>query len=234
MLTTLALLMLTAPAQQPNPPLRLLSVTGDAEVKVAPNLVVLSMAVESVDKTIAKAKSANDSAMGKAIATLQKQGVAAKDLQTDQLRIEPIDEQGYAYRAQKEPTGYKVSKSLTATLRDVSKFEALLTAVLEAGANRVDGIDFQTTELRTLRDQARAAAIKAAQEKATAMAALLGLKVGKPREVSESPQGSIFQPRAAMLQNVSMNAGGGGGSGEAFAAGVISVKASVSITFDVE
>ena len=42
------------------------------------------------------------------------------------------------------------------------------SSAIEAGANKVQGLEFLTTELRKYRDQARSMAIKAAQEKAAA------------------------------------------------------------------
>jgi len=58
--------------------------------------------------------------------------------------------------------GYSVQKTIVVTLSDLSKFEDLLSGVLEAGANYVHNVEFRTTELRKHRDQARALAIQAA------------------------------------------------------------------------
>ena len=71
------------------------------------------------------------------------------------------------------------------TLSDLSKFEDLLSGVLDAGANYVHNVKFQTTELRKYRDQARALAIKAAQEKATALAGELSQELGEPVTITE-------------------------------------------------
>ena len=50
-------------------------------------------------------------------------------------------------------------------LKDISKYEDVLSGVLESGANYVEGIEFRTTELRKYRDQARVMAIKAAKDR---------------------------------------------------------------------
>ena len=61
----------------------------------------------------------------------------------------------------------------------------MLSRVLLAGANHIYDIDFSTSELRKHRDAARALAMKAAQEKATDLAAAAGLKVvGTPFNVN--------------------------------------------------
>ncbi len=217
------------------PPPRSITVTGDAEVKVAPNLVVLSLSVETTEKTVAKAKAANDQRMARTLDVLKKVGIAPKDLQTDRVTIDPVRDSG-SY-SKPEPDGYVVRKALVVTLREPAQFEAVLTAVLEAGTNRVDDIEFRTTELRPLRDQARALALKAAKEKATAMAGELGMKVGKPQAINEQPtwwgMGGMRARMGGMAQNVMQDRGGGEAS-DTFAVGQIAVKAQVSVTFDLE
>jgi uncharacterized protein YggE len=220
----------------PMPVERSISVSGDAEVKVAPDQVQIVLAIETADKTVSKAKALNDERVARTLAVLKKQGIAEKDLQTDQVSINPVNDSGaYGYSKMKEPDGFQVRRSISVLLRDVSKFEGLLTAVLEAGTNHVEGISFQTRELRKHRDTARALALKAAKEKAEAMAKEYGLKVGKARSITESSSGWAGPYlRGGMAQNMVQNVGGGGESSDAFAAGQISVRATVSVTFDVE
>lgn len=229
----LQLAMTVAPA---TPVDRTISTSGDAEVKVAPDQVQVMLSVVTADKTVAKSKAANDDRVAKTLAVLQKSGIAPKDLQTDQLSIEPVnDSNGYSYSKTKEPDGYQTRRSITVLLRDVTKFEALLTAVLESGTNHVDGISFQTSELRKHRDAARSMALKAAKEKAEAMAKEYGLKVGKARSISEgsSSFGSPYL-RGGLAQNMVQNVGGGGEASDTFAAGMISVRATVNVSFDLE
>ena len=140
---------------------------------------------------------------------------------------------------------YQVTKSVQVFLRDVSKFEPLLTAVLRAGANHIYDIQFSTSELRKYRDQARALAVKAAIEKANDLAGEAGLKVaGKPVELSSYSYGGGSWYSACCgnrygsqwSQNVVQNIGGGGGIGPegTVALGKIAVTASVTMRFRVE
>jgi len=216
---------------------RTISVSGDAELRVAPNQVQLMLAAVSIDKSLAKARADDDERVKRILAAVQKFGIEAKDVQTDFVTVEPRwDSRRDDVR---EPDGYQVSKSIVVTLRDVPRFDALLQALMDAGANRVTGIEFRTTELRKHRDAARSMAIKAAKEKATAMAGDLGLKLGKARGVSESGWYGYGWAgnRGAMAQNFSQNIGGGAsdpGSSEGFAPGLISVRATVQVSFDLE
>jgi hypothetical protein len=110
------------------------------------------------------------------------------------------------------------------------------------GANYLHGVDFRTTELRKHRDKARSLAIKAALEKATDLASDLGRKVGKAHAINESPAwwGSSYgrywgQRHGQMSQNVmQQQRGEGPETQETLALGQISVKAQVSVIFELE
>lgn len=216
-----------------------LTVTGDADIKVAPDRVVISVGVESRSPQLAPAKTRNDTAIAAILAVAAKEQVAAADVQTDFIEISPV----YQSRDTTESREnylidyYRVNKTVAITLRDVTRFERLLTAILSAGANRVYGVEFQTSELRKYRDQARDLAVKAAVEKAQAMAGAAGLKVGKPESISAYNQGggpAYGRMRGAMSnmsQNVVSNVGGDSETSGTFAPGRISVSASVTLTF---
>ena len=228
----------TAMAAQPEP--RTVTTNGEADVKVVPDEVVLTLGVETSDKELPIAKAENDRRVKEVIAAAQAVGVAAKDIQTDYLRIEPRYHDNYEL---KDFIGYFVQKTIVVTLKDVSKFEKLLSAVLQVGANYVHGIDFRTSELRKHRDAARTLAIKAAREKAEALAGELGQKVGKPRSIQEGYSGwwSSYGGwwgrgyGSMQSQNVVQQAPGGGAEMEGpLAPGTISVKASVTVIFEME
>jgi uncharacterized protein YggE len=228
-----------AVAAAPEP--RTITTTGDAEVRVTPDEVVLILGVETAAQELGAARSQNDERVRRVLAAAQEQGVEAKYLQTEYLSLEPRYNDSYTRR---DLTGYVTRKTIVVTLKDIGKFENLLTAALEAGANNVHGVQFRTTELRRYRDQARSLAIKAAQEKAVALAAELGQKVGQPLKIEEQQSnwwawyggwwGGGWS--SAMTQNVVQNVSGGGQSSEdaTIAPGQITVNARVAVTFELE
>jgi len=160
---------------------RIISVTGNAEIKVAPDEVTLTLGVDSHDKDLAIAKVDNDKRIKKLLNLAHASGVDPKNIQTSALTMGP------EYSDQKIPQllGYKVSQTVTATLTDLSKYEDLMTNSLRAGVNRVDGINFFVADPRKYREEARLQAVRVAREKAKAMAAELGQTIGKPWEVIE-------------------------------------------------
>ena len=223
-----------------NPDNRLITVTGDAEVRVAPDEVVLTFGVETWDKDLNHAKSQNDERVKNVLALTKEFNIEQKHVQTDHISIEPRYERQYQHR---EFIGYFVRKTIVFILRDTSKFEDLLSSALVAGANYVHGVQFRTTELRKYRDQARALAIKAAQEKANDLARELGQKVGKPHTIMENRSnwqswyntwwGSRWG-RGGMSQNVIQNAGSPSETESSIALGQINVNARVTVSFELE
>src|SRR5262249_58226568 len=77
---------------------------------------------------------------------------------------------------------------MTITVRDISKLDALVESLVKAGGNRIDSIQYETSELRKYRDQARDLAVKAAREKAQALAAALGQQIGRAQSIEEVPE----------------------------------------------
>ncbi len=165
----------------------LVTVTGDADVRVVPDQVVLSLGVETQDPSLSKAKEDNDQAAARLLALAEDYGIPARHVQTEHIGIEPVYEDEYSVRSRL--VGYRVRKTVVITLEDISRFEDLLSDALLAGANHVHGVQFRTTELRTHRDAARALAVQAAREKAEALTAELGLSVGAPRSITEEYSG---------------------------------------------
>jgi uncharacterized protein len=226
-------------AEDPNQ--RTITVSGEAEMKVVPDEVILTLGVETRHKDLAEVKRMNDQRMKEVLAAVLASGVASKDVRTDYLNLTP--EYDYSSTTRRRTfLEYAQRTTVLVTLRDVSKFETLLTAVLRSGVEYIHGVDFRTSELRKYRDEARSLAMKAAKEKAVALAGALGQKVGKPKSIQEGQggYGSSYggwwgRGYQGASQNVSQFAGNSNASQEGpLAPGTLSIRASVSITFDLE
>ncbi len=213
-----------------------ITVSGEAQVRIMPDEVILTLGIETSDKNLSKAKQLNDQIVTKVQAVAKSYNIPPEHMQTDYLNIEPRYNDGYT---QREFVGYFVHKTVVITLRDLTKFEDVLSALLESGVNYVHGIEFRTTNLRKYRDQARELALQAAREKATAMAAALDQKIGEPRSIQEeanqwwSGYGSGWWGSwGGMTQNVVQEVGGDYASFDSsLAPGQISVTARVAVNF---
>lgn len=161
---------------------RTVQVNGQAEIRLVPDMVVITLGVETFDMDLEVAKRDNDERVTSLNEVAQSMGVSRQDFKTDFLTIEP------QYQSRHDRGNflrYVVRKSVVITLRDVSKFEVLLTSLLEAGANYVHGIDFRTTELKRHLEDARTLALKDARVKAESIANKLSQKIGSPHTIRE-------------------------------------------------
>lgn len=234
-------LLLIAPASSvavEAPTSRTISVTGEAAVQVVPDEVVLTLGVESRNKDLKAVKNLRDRKMNDLIAAARSAGVAQKDIRTDYFNLQP--EYEHSPTNQKAFVGYVQTTTVVLTLRDTSNFEALLTAIVQAGVEYIHGIDFRTSELRKHRDEARNLAIKAANEKAVELASALNQKVGRPMSIQEGQSGwtSSYGSRWGRAgQNVSLNSLRAASDSApiqdtALAPGMLNIRATVSATFE--
>jgi uncharacterized protein len=213
-------------------------VQAAAEVKVVPDEVFMVFGVETTNPKLAVAKTDNDSRVKKLLAIAQQLKIDPKFVQTDFIQIEPVWEDDEDRRA--KHVEYRVRKNISVTLRDVPKFEELLSRALEAGINYVHGVDFRTTELRKHRDRAREMAIQAAKEKAELLASQLGRHVGEAQRISEYGGGWYSSYRfwgqgygnySNVQAQVSSQSGSSGYGDGTIALGQITVTASVTVSF---
>ena len=240
--TALAVLLAgLAPASAEESPLRTISTNGDAVVYVPPDEVIVGLGVETFKPDLDAAKQANDEASARLLKAIREAGVEEKHIQTDTMTVE------LSYRDHGHPSrgieGYFARRAYSVTLKDVTRFEPLVTSALKNGANRLMGFEYKTTELRKHRDEARRQAVRAAREKAVALASELDAKVGKPRSIGEGYHGYGGSSRSWWgwsgynwqgNAQVAVQADGSGEGGETMPLGQIAVRAQVSVTFDLE
>jgi uncharacterized protein YggE len=221
-----------------------ITVNGEAVVKVQPDQIIITFGIETWNKNIMIAKQENNEIMKKAFVVIKEAGIQDKDMQTDYLSIEPRYGDNYEKR---NFIGYFVRNTLVVTLAEPDKVENLVTGVLQSGVNYLHNIEFQTTEFKKYREQAREMALNAAKEKAEKMASTLGQRIGDPIQINEGYGGSNWWYYSSwngwgygrrsnyMSQNVMQNIETGTGEiSEKIALGKISIKANVNVTFELK
>lgn len=168
------------------PRLTLLDVSASAQSDHAPDLVTISAGVTTQEPTAQAAIAANARAMTRVFETLKQRGVAARDMQTSGLSLEPR----YNYDAQNrgEPprlVGYQASNMLNLRLRKVEAAGAALDALVAAGVNQINGPVFGLEDADAALDAARRDAVKKVYARAALYAAAAGLKVKRLVHMSE-------------------------------------------------
>lgn len=211
-----------ANAQQAAPPLPppMISTNGSAEIHVKPDLADLSFEIEIRNVDLAAARKQQAAITAKLLAALRAAEIKEQDLQASQVTISPTWNERHGAETATVKF-YSVSQTVSCTARDVEKVPDITTAAIATGVTGMSPAVFRTTELRKYRDEARAQAIRAAKEKADALAKELGVKVGAPRTIQET-EAYAYSGRmnyANSVQNVGIVEAGAGGGGRG-AAGV--------------
>jgi uncharacterized protein len=219
---TLALLATAAAAGETQIP-HTMTVTGEGDVKAAPDEAQISTGVVTQAKTAAAAMAKNREAMNRVFATLENLGIAQKDIQTTDFSVSPQ----YASSADSQRiTGYQVSNTVQATIENLSRLGGALDALVASGSNSLGDIAFSIRDPKPLESQARGAAMRDAIDKAQSYAKAGGLQLGPIVWVSEEsePPRPIFR---AMAMAPAASAP------TPIAAGQESISATVTVSFEI-
>ncbi len=164
-------------------PIAAISVTGEAQLSVPPDLAQIDGGVTSEAKTAREASEANNAAMGKVLLALKGAGIDEKDFQTARLSLQPQYAPNRA--GPSAVVGYQASNRVTIKLRDVTRIASVIDTLVGAGANNIGGINFMVSTASRLLDEAREQAIADARRKAEIYARAAGVTLGSPVSISE-------------------------------------------------
>jgi uncharacterized protein len=228
-----------SPGQEIVPGRALVSTTGSAEIRVVPDLADVIFQVEVRSTELSKARKEQAERVTKVLAALRSAGITEAELQTSPVEIVPHYEARDGEHSLESATVqfYSVSQYVSCTLRDIKKIPSVTADAVAAGVTATQGAILRTSQLRKYRDEARAKAIRAAKEKAVALAGELGGRVGHPYAIKEDPvDDRPFWPAYAYQGNSQLNEGSaprtaGDNAEPTFAVGRISVSAAVSVSF---
>ena len=174
-------------------PQSLVTVTGEGTVNVVPDKVLIRARVEHTGKSAAEVKKQNDSVVDQVIKYLKSQGIESRNFQTEYINLN----KDFNYNTKE--TFYSANQAISIQLKDLNKYETVMTGLLESGLNRIDGIQFQTSKKEELESQARKLAVLDAQKKAREYAEALGQEIGKARSISEMQSGN-FPPQYRVME----------------------------------
>jgi uncharacterized protein YggE len=164
---------------------RTITVDATATIKAKPNLVNFSFGVSTDSASASQALTANSEVMRRVIGVIKKEGVAARDIQTQQVNVSPkTDSNG-------NTIGYNASNSVSVDLHYVSKAGRLITRVTDAGANLESGPTFSLENTDLTYEKALNEALDKAHAKAASMAGHVGLRLGKPATIKEGVQNVV-------------------------------------------
>lgn len=162
-------------------------VSGEGTVTVIPDIALLSLGVEAQADTVAVAQSQAATAMAAVVRELDSAGVDDKDIKTTHFSIFPV--RRWSDEKQQEVLlGYRVTNTLTVKVRQVDDVGGIIDAVAGAGGDfiRINSISFTVDDPKAYREEAREKAMADAEAKASQLAKLGNVKLGRPVYINES------------------------------------------------
>ena len=218
---------ITISAQEQTNLIPQISVSGEGKIKVVPDMVEINVGFMNSGKDAKEVKKANDAVVDKVVKFLKKSGILATDYKTTQVSLYK------SYDYQKKANNYQANQSLTLTLKDLSKYGAIMDGLNEAGVNSINGIEFKSSKMEELEREARKKAMLDAKQKAEDYASVLGQKSGKAINITDNS--TPYNPQLIYRNKMmAMGASDSVAEKETLAIGEIEIKANVSVTFTLE
>ncbi|MFS1514811.1 SIMPL domain-containing protein [Chengkuizengella sp. SCS-71B] len=203
-----------------------ITVTGNGEIMVEPDVAYVHVTVETKADTAKKSQDAN----AKSMETVDKMlydtyKFDKKDVKTTSFNVYPE----YQYMQDEAPKllGYKTTHSVQITYREIDEIGKLVDDLTKAGVNRVDNIQFGTEKSDEYELQAIEKAMANAKEKATVIAktdnrSIKGIvNVVQGQGVSISPYGGATAKLYAAEDSVT-----------SISTGQISITTQVTVQYD--
>lgn len=206
-----------------HPGLSRLTVTGEGEARVAPDLATIQLGVTTQAASAAEAMRQNSTQQTAVIEALAGAGIEGADVQTSGLNLNPVMD--YAEGRAPTVTGYQATNMVAVRVRDVARLGEVLDAIVAAGANEINGIGFTRDDSSGSEDEARRAAVRDARHKAEILAEAAGLTLGPVLVLRDTPapQG----PRPMMMEA----RGAADAAKVPIAAGEVAMTATVEMQF---
>lgn len=208
---------------------RTIEVTGTGEAHVAPDVASLNLAIETHAPTAQQSAGQNAALAKKVVDALTAKLQGKGKVWTGGYSLYP--EYGEP-RPNEKPvvTGYRAANSITVETGEIGMLGGLIDTAIEAGANRINFLNFTLRDESQARSQAIALAARDAQTQAESLAKSLGVKLGPVVKANTEAEA---RPMPEMRMGV-MAMGSSMGAPTPVQPNEVTVPATVSITYQIE
>lgn len=173
-----------------------LDINATGEVTRVPDVAIITAGVVARAASATAAMQDSADRMQKVLAALKRAGVDDRDMQTSSVSLNPE----YRYPENQTPqlVGYTASNQLTIKFRDIRNSGKILDALVNQGANQINGPNLTIDKPEAALDEARANAIATGRARAQLYARSLGLRIVRVVSVSESGGYAVPPPAPPM------------------------------------
>ena len=230
-----------AHASSPHTPPPSLHVQAQSWVEVEPdkatlnarlweNTPALSTLEESDSSALSDARERLESRASELIEQMEATGLERSAINAGSLNVYPEHVQGPRNEDGEHETlqRTRLERPITVELTDLDQLSEVLDALIAAGVNSLDGVQFDLQDRDAATDEALVKALEKAQHKANLMADSLDAELGHVQRIEET-QSPIFQPRMMAMRAESDTASSQSGAASDYSPGTIRIDAGVSV-----
>ena len=211
---------------------RTIRVSGEGVMETPPDMADVNFSIVTTAETPERARILNGDASRRAMNAVRALGIAESDMQMRTLRLQPHRVWNQQKRTWEEK-GFEAVRMVQVTVRDLESLPQLIADIVEEGANRIESVSYDLDDRKQLLRDALREAVSNAKAKAEAMASVADASVGTVIMIEE--QGvSIPQPVFRGLEAMASKDAAGGAEPEAFAGGLIEIRANVTVVFELD
>ncbi|WP_304065102.1 SIMPL domain-containing protein [Megamonas hypermegale] len=209
---------------------RTISVDGTSVIKAMPDRATVNISIESTAKDAKEASAQNAIVMNKIQKDIMALAITKDNIKTTNYNLYPLYNR--KDNGRQEITGYSVSNQITVTVDNIDIVGNVIDTAINAGANSVNSVEFSLKDPQSYKDKVLVQAINDAKRKADIIAKTLGKNV--VNVVSVNSNNSYIEARTfnSMMYAKAADSAAVGASSP-IQAGDISVKANVSIVFEI-
>jgi uncharacterized protein YggE len=202
------------------------TVFGSAVLRVEPDIASLNFTVSRLEQHPKDAFTATRKAVQKVRDYLAHAGI--EDVGSSRINLS----QSFRYvEGENTFLGYQAEVSFHLLLTDLERMEEVLSGVVDAGANKINAVNFQTTRLKELRAEARRRAVAAAREKAEIYCEAAGVTLGNVQHIEDVNPEQLRGREGHVVREIAPD---DDGPLKAFDPGSIVVGGAVMVAFAIE
>lgn len=207
--------------------LRTVSVNGTGKVTVSPDMASISVGVQTKHEDAEEAMAENNVLVQAIMDTMAEFGIAPEDIKTSNFSVYPRNE--YDDNGKVVETNFVVNNTVAVKVRDLSILGNVLGAVVESGANTVNGVNFDLSDREAAYADAMALAVENARDRAEILVNAAGEKLGDVQSITThiSGGGVVYMERVAMDMAL------GGAAEVPISPGEMDLSVDVSIVYEI-
>ena len=183
-----------------------ISLVSSETVEIMPDMAELQVTIRTESKDARVCQQENTTKLNTLVEFLKEQGFEDTSIETSGFSLNPR----YDWSNNTQTlAGYDMRTTVTVTDIPMERIGALLTEVVEHGANEIDNVSYFSSQYDQAYNQALAKAIELSKGKGEALAAASGMKLGlviKIQEQSDSQYGRYINADLATSRNMVMAA----------------------------